>query len=76
VNYLLRLASNLDPSDLSLPSSWDYSCEHQHPASICKIGIESHQKCIVLDIIFGLCIKIIQRGRKKRSDKTRVAMSR
>jgi hypothetical protein len=26
--YLLELASNCDPPDLSLPSSKDYRCEH------------------------------------------------
>jgi hypothetical protein len=25
--YLLQLASNLDPPNLSLPHSWDYRCE-------------------------------------------------
>jgi hypothetical protein len=36
-NYLLGLASNLDPLDVILPSSWDYRCEAWHPAWLCSV---------------------------------------
>jgi hypothetical protein len=35
MNYLPGLFSNLDPPDLSLPSSKDYRCELQVPGSSC-----------------------------------------
>jgi hypothetical protein len=31
MNYLPRLASNVNPSDLFLPSSYDYKCEQPLP---------------------------------------------
>jgi hypothetical protein len=33
-NYLPRLASNCDPPDLSLPTSYDYMCESLVPAPL------------------------------------------
>jgi hypothetical protein len=39
-NYLQGLALNLDPPDLSLPSSWDYSHEPLvpfNPQTSCKV---------------------------------------
>jgi hypothetical protein len=32
--FVPRLALNLDPPNLNLPSSWDYRCEPQVPAYI------------------------------------------
>jgi hypothetical protein len=33
INFLLELASSLNPPNLHLPSSWDYSCELLYLAS-------------------------------------------
>jgi hypothetical protein len=41
-NYLSRLASNCDPPDLCLLSSWDYRCELSVPGLYCIILTEPY----------------------------------
>jgi hypothetical protein len=68
MNYIPRLALNLDPSNLSLPSSYDYSCEPL--ASNCMFffayifaqrricqGNENHTKFQLIP--FLLCLQVI-----------------
>jgi hypothetical protein len=41
VNYLPRLASNIDPPDFYLLSSWDYKCEPLVPGCLLVLKSQS-----------------------------------
>jgi hypothetical protein len=54
VNYLPRLASNLDPPDLNLPSRWDYRRESPGPSYLpCPIPFLVKQSMLFILFIFA-----------------------